>query len=67
MGITVVASTFPGGYTPICNQCGIHLCWDISEDEYQQRPVFWDNWECRDCRKPTVDYGKESQKTSAAR
>jgi hypothetical protein len=38
-----------GGYTPVCNDCGIHLCWDISEYEYEEAESFWDNWRCQEC------------------
>jgi hypothetical protein len=49
MGTAITASTIPGGVTPICNDCGVALCWDISDEEYAARPKFWDNWICRDC------------------
>ena len=49
MGVTIVHSTLGGGLTPICSSCGILLCWDISDDEYEDAKEFWDNWECSDC------------------
>ncbi len=49
MGITVSKSTIPGGVTPICDKCGVSLCWDISDDEYQADRPFWDAWICQDC------------------
>lgn len=49
MGVTVTASTMPGGVTPICDNCGIALCWDLAESEYRMDKEFWDNWQCRDC------------------
>jgi hypothetical protein len=49
MGITRVKSTIPGGYTPVCNRCGIHLCWDISDEEARSARAFWDAWVCEDC------------------
>ena len=49
MGVTVSASTLPGGKTPICNDCGIALCWDIADEEYLEAAVFWDAWICQDC------------------
>jgi len=49
MAITRVNSTMPGAVTPICNTCGILLCWDISEEEYQDDKAFWDDWICQDC------------------
>lgn len=38
-----------GVLTPICEVCGVRLCWDISEPEYNERPEFWDNWCCQEC------------------
>jgi len=49
MGIKVSGSTLPGGVTPVCNACGVALCWDISEGEYAQDRAFWDAWRCREC------------------
>lgn len=49
MGVTINNSTLSGSYTPICNSCGVCLCWDISEYEYLEYKEFWDNWKCRDC------------------
>lgn len=49
MGVTKIPSTLPGGLTPICNTCGVLLCWDISEEEYLDFKKFWDNWVCEDC------------------
>jgi len=49
MGITVTASTIPGGVTPVCDNCGIALCWDVSEPEYLANKTFWDNWRCKEC------------------
>ena len=48
MGVTR-SKHFPDGYTPICNECGTYLCWDISEVEYQLQKHFWDEWVCKDC------------------
>jgi hypothetical protein len=39
----------PDGYTPVCDSCGIALCYDISEEEYQENKSFWDNWQCKEC------------------
>jgi len=39
----------PGGVTPICNSCGVSLCWDIADHEYSEAPAFWDAWICEDC------------------
>ncbi len=49
MGVHRTASTLAGGLTPICNECGVSLCWDIAQDEYDETPAFWDAWTCRDC------------------
>lgn len=49
MGVMLKHSTLEGGVTPICNDCGVTLCWDISEEEYYQRKLFWDRWRCREC------------------
>lgn len=49
MGVTTTPSTLPGGLTPICNECGVFLCWDISEDDYAENKAFWDDWICQDC------------------
>ncbi len=48
MGVHVHNGTIPGGVTPICNECGASLCWDISEEEYDKHSYFWDNWICKD-------------------
>lgn len=49
MGITVLPSNAPDELTPICNECGICLCWSITIDEYNVCPAFWNNWICQDC------------------
>lgn len=49
MGATVCRGTMPECLTPVCNECGIHLCWDISEDEYAEYKQFWDDWICQSC------------------
>ena len=49
MGVTVSRGTMPGGCTPICNDCGICLCWDISDEEYEEDRLFWDSWICKEC------------------
>lgn len=41
--------TFSDAYTPICNLCGVALCWDISDIEYIKDFHFWEGWECEDC------------------
>lgn len=49
MGATVGPGTMPGALTPICNECGIALCWDISEEEYKEEKLFWEAWICQEC------------------
>ena len=49
MGTHTTASTLPGALTPICNSCGVSLCWDISDEDYAEDKGFWDEWCCRDC------------------
>lgn len=49
MGIHTHKSTMPGGMTPICNDCGISLCWDVDESEAETNAEFWNQWVCRDC------------------
>lgn len=49
MGLHVHGGTMPGGVTPICNECGVSLCWDVAEEEAEQDRAFWDQWVCRDC------------------
>ena len=49
MGVCTLPSTMPGGLTPICSSCGVCLCWDISQEEYDAHPAFWDAWKCEDC------------------
>ena len=49
MGISTKDTFITGGVTPICNECGISLCYDISEEEYNEYPEFWDGWICKDC------------------
>lgn len=57
MGVTVTNSTMAGGFTPICNSCGVTLCWDISLEEYNERPDFWEAWLCKEC----IEYYKNQQ------
>lgn len=49
MGITKHRGTMPGAVTPICNDCGVSLCWDIAEEEADRDRAFWDAWICQDC------------------
>lgn len=59
MGVTKVNSTMPGAVTPICNDCGVLLCWDVSEEDYAERKAFWDEWRCAECKKHTSQFIKE--------
>jgi hypothetical protein len=49
MGVTHLNSTLEGGVTPICNECGIALCWDLAIEEYLEAKSFWDTWRCEGC------------------
>lgn len=49
MGVHIHGGTLVGALTPICNECCIALCWDISEEEYEERKLFWDAWTCDEC------------------
>lgn len=49
MGVHTHRGTMPGAVTPICNECGVSLCWDVGEDEYKQQAAFWNDWICKDC------------------
>lgn len=49
MGVQVNSATLEGGVTPLCSRCGVWLCWDISQGEYEEDRAFWDAWLCRKC------------------
>ena len=49
MGLSKHGSTMPGAVTPICNECGTFLCWDLGEDEADENRDFWDAWVCESC------------------
>ncbi len=49
MGVQINRGTLPGGVTPVCNECGVQLCWDISQSEYTEDRAFWAAWRCREC------------------
>lgn len=49
MGVHVYKGTLSGGLTPICSDCMVSLCWDISLEEYEEKPDFWDEWRCKEC------------------
>jgi len=48
MGV-VPSKMFSGALTPVCNNCGISHCNDITQNEYEEMKNFWDNWECDVC------------------
>ena len=49
MGLGVHGGTMPGAMTPICNECGAFLCWDLCIEEAYENLEFWDAWVCQDC------------------
>lgn len=49
MGVGIHGGTMQGAVTPMRNNCGTALCWDLAEEEYEQAKVFWDEWICQDC------------------
>lgn len=48
MGV-IPSHAFPEAFTPICNNCGVYLCYDISEYDYERYKEFWDGWLCEVC------------------
>ncbi len=38
-----------GEAQPICNDCGVALCWSVSSEQYEEDKDFWDSWKCEDC------------------
>lgn len=55
MGITVLNNSDLDEVRPICNDCGILLCWGISITEYEEREAFWNAWRCEYCIKYEED------------
>jgi hypothetical protein len=49
MAAATLPGTLPGGLTPVCNGCGVALCWDISVEDYEGAKPFWDAWVCATC------------------
>jgi hypothetical protein len=49
MGVSFRLFEYTGGITPMCDDCGVALCWDIDELEYLENKGFWDDWICQDC------------------
>ena len=39
----------PFAFTPICSECMVALCYDISAEDYADSKEFWDDWCCMDC------------------
>lgn len=39
----------PDGWQPICNDCGISLCFVITDVEYERTKDFWEQWRCIYC------------------
>lgn len=50
MGVVIFSITISGGYTPVCNECGIYLFWGINEQDYFDRKEFWNSWICKECK-----------------
>jgi len=49
MGV-VASKSFPNSAVqPVCSSCGIYLCYDIGNEEYNENKEFWDDWECSEC------------------
>lgn len=49
MGLHIHRGTMEGALTPICESCGVALCWDIEESEALKDEDFWNQWKCQDC------------------
>jgi DNA primase catalytic subunit len=49
MGVHVYRGTMLGALTPICNDCGTSLCFDIDTEEYESNKEFYDEWICQSC------------------
>jgi len=61
MGVHRHGSTPVGAVTPICNECGVSLCWDIADHEYEEDKAFWDRWTCQDCKPVSLKAWKKAQ------
>lgn len=46
MGIIITIT----GIQPICNECGIALCWELIQQDYEDKKYYWDNWSCKTCK-----------------
>ena len=49
MGVALMPHRISDSLTPVCNDCGVALCYDIGMDEYISNQEFWDNWRCDAC------------------
>lgn len=49
MGLHKHGSTMDGALTPICESCGVSLCWDVEEIQAIADMDFWNQWKCQDC------------------
>ena len=49
MGLHKHGGTMDGALTPICEECGVSLCWDLEENEALENEGFWNQWKCQDC------------------
>jgi hypothetical protein len=48
----------------MCSECGVALCYDVPNEEYQEAKEFWDNWTCKECNpsyKGSLKEFKENQ------
>lgn len=49
MGVYEIDEGLGYEYKPICNKCGINLCYSLSFVEYLENKDYWDNWCCLEC------------------
>lgn len=49
MAVGQTPRTLPGAVTPVCGECGVFLCWDVSDADYAADREFWDEWVCAEC------------------
>jgi hypothetical protein len=41
-------------YQPVCNDCGLALCFTLDEREYEREQEYWDYWTCVYCNPHAV-------------
>lgn len=46
----MVVDTINETAIPVCSNCKTKCNWDISLNSYFRDKIFWDNWECQDCK-----------------